>query len=173
LVGVLIYDRAADPTCVEELLLDLVHEAVSGPSNSKGTGNLASSSRATRRNLDRVETIRCFLLDHWAERITLKVLAAKVDCSRWHLATLFRAHVGLAIYRYLKRLRLRHALARLQDGYADLTRLALECGFNSHSHLSMAFRQEFGTTPSSIRHEYSTGIESVGRGKGSSSTNTS
>jgi AraC-like DNA-binding protein len=49
------------------------------------------------------------------------------------------------------RLRLRASLERLAAGAVDLTALALELGFSSHSHFTDSFRKEFGCTPSAIR----------------------
>jgi AraC-like DNA-binding protein len=155
LVSALADGYPMDPIATEELLLHLIHQALVAAS---GVSNLEKSERSNavdRRNRDRVETIRRYLFDHWTEPVTLRSLARLANCSRWHIASLFRAGVGVPIYRYLKRLRLRQVLARLQDGCSDLTRLALECGFCSHSHLSMAFRQEFGATPSCVRSELS------------------
>jgi AraC-like DNA-binding protein len=37
------------------------------------------------------------------------------------------------------------------EGADDLTALALELGFSSHSHFTDAFRAEFGRAPSRIR----------------------
>jgi AraC-like DNA-binding protein len=44
------------------------------------------------------------------------------------------------------RLRLARALDLLGD-YFDLTGLALDLGFSSHSHFSAAFKQAYGQTP--------------------------
>jgi AraC-like DNA-binding protein len=151
LVGTLLGCPAADPLRIEELLRELVHEAVSMAPDSPSGGKPWRAQDTAPGDIDRVETVRRHLIAHWPERVTLQALADRVDCSRWHLAWLFRAQVGLPIYHYLKRLRVRHALARIRDGCPDLTRVALECGFSSHSHFSMAFRQEFGTTPSAVR----------------------
>jgi AraC-like DNA-binding protein len=35
----------------------------------------------------------------------------------------------------------------------DLTLLALDCGFSSHSHFSAAFSRAFGITPSRLRRQ--------------------
>ena len=43
------------------------------------------------------------------------------------------------------------ALERLAVGADDLTTLALELGFSSHSHFTDAFRREFGRPPSAAR----------------------
>jgi AraC-like DNA-binding protein len=71
----------------------------------------------------------------------------------------FAARVGRhhtrawSFHRYLTRLRLRAALERLPDA-SDLTALALELGFSSHSHFTDAFRREFRRTPSEARRDW-------------------
>jgi len=52
-------------------------------------------------------------------------------------------------------LRLRAALERLAEQEPDLTRLALDLGFTSHSPLSVAFRRAFGVAPSECRRRAS------------------
>jgi AraC-like DNA-binding protein len=47
-------------------------------------------------------------------------------------------------------LRLARALVELPHA-DDLSTLALEVGFSSHSHFSAAFRRAFGCTPSQFR----------------------
>jgi AraC-like DNA-binding protein len=143
-------DRVGEPAFIEEVLLDLIREAVIALYRPSGIVCDHGLRRDWRR-IDRVENIRRYVMIHWAECLTLAKLADLVDCSTWHLASIFQACVGVPIHRYIKRLRLRHALARLHEGCTDLTRLALDCGFNSHSHFTAAFRQEFGTTPRAIR----------------------
>jgi AraC-like DNA-binding protein len=142
---------AAEPVSVEELLLSLVREAASGSCGPRRTAEDRSPGRAHRSGRERIEIVRRFLLLNWAERLTLAEIAGVVGWSCWHLAARFRTEVGLPLHRYLKRLRLRHALERLHAGCTDLTRLAFDCGFSSHSHFTAAFRQEFGTTPHVLR----------------------
>jgi AraC-like DNA-binding protein len=70
----------------------------------------------------------------------------------------FRHIVGVPIHRYLIRLRLRASLERLasvdEPGGAawDLTGLALDLGYSSHSHFTDSFVREFGLTPSAFRN---------------------
>src|SRR5262249_18771934 len=78
-------------------------------------------------------------------------VARAVHTSPFHLARLFGERTGLPVHRYLTQLRLRAALDRLAGGASDLTALALDLGFSSHSHFADAFRREFGRTPSDVR----------------------
>ena len=66
------------------------------------------------------------------------------------LTQLFHAVEGVPLHAYLTGLRLARALAELPHT-DDLTELALELGFSSHSHFSARFRRAFGLTPSEFR----------------------
>jgi AraC-like DNA-binding protein len=46
---------------------------------------------------------------------------------------------------------LRRALDRIADGCTDLTGLALDLGFSSHSHFTATFRKHLGITPEAVR----------------------
>ena len=43
------------------------------------------------------------------------------------------------------------ALARLNEGETDISRLAADLGYASHSHFSSVFRRTFGTPPNQMR----------------------
>ena len=115
-----------------------------------------SPSRERRRrtqddHAERVEAAKTYLATRLGERITLDEIARAVHASPFHFARVFQERVGVPVHRYLTRLRLRAALDRLIGGAADLTALALELGFSSHSHFTDAFRAEFGRPPSEVR----------------------
>ncbi len=85
------------------------------------------------------------------ENWTLGDLARAVGSSPYHLLRLFRAETGSTIHQYRLQLRLDAAARRVLEGCDDLTGLALELGFSSHSHFTDAFRRRFGLAPSSLR----------------------
>lgn len=109
------------------------------------------SSGTLTDHADRVEAVKTYLACRMGERIALADVSRSVHTSPFHLARIFRQQTGLPIHRYLTQLRLRAALERLADGAGDLTSLAIELGFSSHSHFTDAFRREFGRTPSEVR----------------------
>lgn len=67
-------------------------------------------------------------------------------CSAFHLAHLFRRHLGQSLHSYRQRLRMASALQRLEAGEADLAALAHDLGYCSQSHLGAVFRREVGVT---------------------------
>lgn len=100
---------------------------------------------------DRVEAAKNYLAANMSEAITLEAVAAEVNSSPFNFARIFHAHSGQPLHRYLTLLRLRAALELVADPRSDLTEIAMDLGFSSHSHFTDVFRREFGETPSAIR----------------------
>jgi AraC-like DNA-binding protein len=69
----------------------------------------------------------------------------------FHLARIFREHVGVSVHEYNLRLRLMRALPDLLDTDRGITEIALDHGFSSHSHFTYAFRRRAGLTPNELR----------------------
>jgi AraC family transcriptional regulator len=99
----------------------------------------------------RTEAAKAYLASRMSEAITLDDVGAAVNASPFNFARIFQQQTGLPIHRYLTLLRLRAALERIADPGIDLTNIALDLGFSSHSHFTNVFRREFGETPSAIR----------------------
>ncbi len=104
---------------------------------------------------ERIEAAKTYLATRLSERITLDDVAQAVHFSPFHLARVFQRQTGIPVHRYLTRLRLRVSLERISAGALDLTALALELGFSSHSHFTDSFRREFGRAPSAVRRQAS------------------
>jgi AraC-like DNA-binding protein len=83
----------------------------------------------------------------------LHEIARRLHTSAFHLARVFRAETGFSLHGFRQAARLRTALERLSAHRNDLTRLAVELGFSSHSHFTERFRSEFGVAPSEVRDE--------------------
>ena len=113
--------------------------------------------RATtdQEHADRAEAAKTFLASSMGQRVTLDDVARAVHTSPFHFTRIFQQRVGVPVHRYLTQLRLRAALERLAEGEDDLTALALDLGFSSHSHFADAFRKEFAKTPSEVRRSAS------------------
>lgn len=104
-------------------------------------------ARCTQRLVDRTKT---YLTSELGRSIQLADIARAVGASPGYLTQLFRAVEGVPLHAYLTQLRLAQALVELPRA-EDLTGLALELGFSSHSHFSARFRRAFGLTPSEFR----------------------
>jgi AraC family transcriptional regulator len=106
------------------------------------------TTQAERKRL--VERAKTFLTENTTRRDSLATIARALNTSEFHLARVFRATTGYTLHAYRTHLRLRTALERLPR-HDNLTQLAAELGFNSHSHFSDSFRATFGVSPSRAR----------------------
>lgn len=88
---------------------------------------------------------------HLDQEIKLERLAQLLDISQFHFSRLFKQSIGLSPYRYLMQQRVERAKHLLKTSDSLIVDIALECGFNSHSHLSKQFRQLTGITPRAYR----------------------
>jgi AraC family transcriptional regulator len=82
---------------------------------------------------------------------SLRELAAATGTSPFHLCRAFRHASGESITQFRHTLRVRLAQERLRSKRVDLSTLAFELGFSSHSHFTSVFHRCVGMTPSAFR----------------------
>jgi AraC-like DNA-binding protein len=105
----------------------------------------------SQRTRDSVEAAKRTIAAAPGRNLSLSEIAATAHTSPFHLCRAFRNITGETMTSFRRNLRLRLALDRLRDTAEDLTGIALDLGFASHSHFTAAFRRQFGTTPSRFR----------------------
>ncbi len=132
---------------IEALGLDLLNMSLR--SMRTGSSPLRRSALAVRaRALERVkEAVALAPADKW----NVARLASVANMSPFHLCHVFRQMVGTSIYDYVLHERLAYALDAVLDCSDDLTAIALDAGFASHSHFTARFRNFFGCTPAALR----------------------
>ncbi|MDQ3346594.1 MAG: AraC family transcriptional regulator [Acidobacteriota bacterium] len=126
----------------EEMTLAVLRVAL-----QQDVSRLRPITAATARLLRRTKEV---LEARLPERLRLTEIAQAVHVSPAYLTDLFTRTEGVSLHQYLTQLRLSRALLELPSA-SDLTALALELGFSSHSHFTFAFRRTFGCTPSAYR----------------------
>lgn len=110
----------------------------------------AAGDIKTRRQVMRVEEAIIGCTD---ENLGVNELARLAGCSPFHLCRIFRACTGQSLRQFRMQQRLGTALGRLGEGEKDLAALACDVGFNSHSHMTDAFRLALGMSPSEVRDD--------------------
>jgi AraC family transcriptional regulator len=132
--------RAAEPLAAQELGVAILEESI------------AEKRRVTIVDPHCVRRAKAALHDSVEGRSSLMQIASDLGVTPIHLTQTFKRSEGIPLYRYQTLLRLGRALDRLPEK-DDITDLALELGFSSHSHFTAAFRSEFGLTPSHYRSQ--------------------
>lgn len=99
----------------------------------------------------RLRKVHRYIGEHLDEDLTLARLAEVAGISKYHFSHLFKQSTGIPPYRYVILQRIEAAQRLLKQTDLSVAKIALRTGFSSHSHLSRAFRQHVGTSPSTFR----------------------
>ena len=147
---------ATHATCHEDLAIEenasaLLDCVITDAYRIRGQRPRPRRRSTVKLHAETVADAQAVLANRYAEKLTLTQIAEQLDVSPYHLSRLFRQQTGFAVHHYLMQLRIRAALDALSGGAIDLTRLALDIGFSSHSHFSQICRQTLGLTPAELR----------------------
>jgi AraC-like DNA-binding protein len=138
-----------DPLRIEEAVVRLLDRVLARAYG--GTRRDSAPPRRASRALDLADAAKGWMAPRIASRLTLARIARALDCSIFHLCRSFRRATGMTLHGYREQVRVRVALERLEGGDHELSRLALDLGYSSHSHFTSAFKRAFGATPSQAR----------------------
>lgn len=109
-----------------------------------GRGRVGAEAR---RTLNRA---KAFIAAAAPDELALADVAAAVGVTAIYLTQLFKKVEGVALHRYVSTVRMNAAVSRLAD-CDDITSVALDHGYSSHSHFSTACRAALGSPPSRVR----------------------
>jgi AraC-like DNA-binding protein len=87
-----------------------------------------------------------FIDEHYAEPVTLDLLASILKRSKRHLALRFRRETGRSVHAYVTLVRLRHALALIRGG-EKIEAVSLMVGYRSKKNFYRHFKEFVGMTP--------------------------
>lgn len=83
---------------------------------------------------------------HYAEELSLDLLAEKVFVSKYHLSHEFNRQVGTSVYRFIQKKRLMIARQLLAQGKKP-NDVYSACGFGDYAGFYRAFKTEYGVSP--------------------------
>lgn len=115
---------------------------------------LASSSFAhTERSTEsrRVQKVKQYINDHYAEPLKLSDLADLVGMSPVSFSRFFRQRTGRTLSDYIVDIRLGFAARMLVDTSKNISEICYECGFNNLSNFNRTFKMKRNYTPRDFR----------------------
>jgi AraC-like DNA-binding protein len=114
--------------------------------------HLNPKPREQREGDESVERARDYIHAHYAQNISLRLLANEVQLSPFYLARNFREHYGIPPHLYLLQVRVERAQALLRSG-APIADVAAQTGFVDQSHFTRHFKRISGVTPGQYSSE--------------------
>lgn len=98
------------------------------------------------KDIQLVELVRQYILEHIEEDITIRALADYFYMSEYHFMHVFKHASGISAHQQILKLRLQIADSLIQNG-ASLSRVSQQCGFCDYSSFYRAFLRERGVSP--------------------------
>ena len=85
-------------------------------------------------------------------KVPVETIASMLDVSQRVLAQAFQQKYGVSIHKFGAMVRMSHSEYLLRSTKMPLKQIAFEAGYNHVSNFCIAFKRQYGVTPSSIRH---------------------
>jgi AraC-like DNA-binding protein/mannose-6-phosphate isomerase-like protein (cupin superfamily) len=104
--------------------------------------------------LTRLANAVAHIQKHFREPLRIEDLARLAHLSTSQFQRTFKRSYNTTVVKFITRLRLHEAIELLKDPNNDVTRAALECGFNSPAFFSTKFKELTGESPSAYRRRH-------------------
>lgn len=110
-----------------------------------------SKKKNSRYDLD---TIKAYLDEHYAEKISLDGLAEQFYMDKYYLTKIFRAQYDTTVNKYLNRVRITKAKEMLRFSDLPVEEIGRMVGIPEPNYFARVFKHVEGITPSTYRAEW-------------------
>lgn len=100
---------------------------------------------------ERIERVLALIEKRFADKVTLKELADKVNLVPSYFSAFFRKTTGYSVFEYITEFRIYKACTLLKTTNKPVLETALDCGFNSISLFNRIFKRKTGVSPRKYR----------------------
>lgn len=125
---------------VELLLLQLLRRRSAPVQGLKTSYALHSENEIIRRAQQYVSA-------HIRDKLTVPLVARKVDVSPSYLTALFHKHLEISPGEYIRRVKLQESKHLIREGKLNFTEIAAALNYSTVHHFSRQFKEKFGITP--------------------------
>lgn len=127
------------------LLLTLSDYAAANPKKT------AATPTHPVRDMEFLEKLQTFLLDHLHEKISAEQIARHLGISRTCLFQRFNSIMGIGLHKYLQKTRMQQACRLICTTDLTLSQIADKIGYSSVFSFSRAFKRAYRKSPSAYR----------------------
>lgn len=98
-----------------------------------------------------IKLFRAYLDNHYAEEITLDILADKYNTTPKYMSRLLKKELGTTFHKYLQELRINRAKELLTSSSAPIHEIWEQVGFNNRNTFIRTFKNQEGISPTDYR----------------------
>ena len=133
-----------DPLMIKANVLRILTMLIRAYQDETKSGEMLKEKKNAMKRLEQAFT---YINDHYCEKITLEEVAASVYMSSNYFSSYFRRVANISFSDYVTRLRVNRAREMLRENGANVTEIAMECGFNNISNFYRLYKKHMGKTP--------------------------
>jgi len=123
-----------------QLLLNIMRQTDAPGEKLKASNAIHSENEIIRRAQQYVSI-------HIREKLTVPIVARKVDVSPSYLTSLFHKHLQISPGEYIRRIKLQESKQMIRENSMNFTEIAAALQYSTVHHFSRQFKEKFGITP--------------------------
>lgn len=101
-----------------------------------------------------ISQVQTYIVQRYADDLSLKMLGAAAAVSPEHLVRLFRKHLDTTPMHYVWQVRVRQGALYLRHTGLPVEEIAYQCGFKTAAHFSRSIKARYDLPPSQLRARY-------------------
>lgn len=113
--------------------------------------NNKKGSRISKRDKEKLRTVKLFLSHYPEKHITIEQLAELSGLYRSKLTAMFKQVYGKSIYNYMLEVKMKKAKRLLLANDQPIKSIAGACGYKTVQSFSRVFKKYFGLSPSQFQ----------------------
>ncbi|RZT02530.1 AraC family transcriptional regulator [Cuneatibacter caecimuris] len=117
--------------------------------------SVRNADKAAHASCQEAELAASYIREHFAEPLTLDMIAGSVHLSKYHFIRLFRRVMGVTPYSYLIHCRINQSKLLLRGTELSVAEIASACGFSDASSYIAQFKKHTGLRPAQYKKEFS------------------
>lgn len=94
-----------------------------------------------------IQKAQQFVSEHVRERLSVPLVARRVDISPSYLTALFHKHLQISPGEYIRRIKLQESKQMIREDSLNFTQIAEALAYSTVHHFSRQFKEIFGITP--------------------------
>ena len=98
-----------------------------------------------------VDQVQGYVVQHYAEKLTLPQIAARFYISPCYLSRLFKRTINLSLVEYINGVRVKAAQRQLEKTRRSISEVAADTGFSTVAHFRRVFKEATGLSPQQYR----------------------
>ena len=134
------YSHSMCEAILAQLLLTLLR-------TPEGDAGRLQTPRTIRGESTIVRQAQQYIASHLRERLSVSVVAQRIDVSPSYMTALFQKHLSISPAEYIRRVKLHECKYLIREGELNFTEIAEAMQYSTVHHFSRQFKDKFGMTP--------------------------